>query len=385
MVNITQYINMNNTIYRNHIESIRQRILITKELYDTKSLYSQIDSDIPENHQKVRNMYKSVHLFIEKVERFIQTITATPKANFEELIRRDLSSSEGNRGLIFVPPFIAAGLNPPYQLPDRYDRKGIGEYKKSLLQSRETMFMEVCEDYSIQGQGNFYFKEMRRIVVSDPNEPSFNKLAIKRVDDCEPFISLEFALSSANLDSLDLPITSLFWDLNGRLTDFTKSFTDSYTKELELRLDHFEELQFKWLSKIGFNELTEKFPKVYRHEIIGWMREHASSHVDEIITPDITWGNSSNENQLNLNQNSKFDRDKESSPQNQRELILLGWMAANGYVRGSKINETRKIVWNELEKYCYEEFSKRDGHPLSQGAIKKFFDAAINNGICRFS
>jgi hypothetical protein len=66
--------------------------------------------------------------------------------------------------------------------------------------------------------------------------------------------------------------------------------------------------------------------------------------------------------------------------QKDRELVLLGWMAAKGLKKGAKIEGgySHKSLWNELVEYCPDQFPPT----LGTDAIKKFFRDA--KGICRF-
>jgi hypothetical protein len=69
----------------------------------------------------------------------------------------------------------------------------------------------------------------------------------------------------------------------------------------------------------------------------------------------------------------------------QRELVLIGWMIGKGFtVDGIIKGYSQKKIWSELEKNCPDYFNSKSGQPLSAHSIKPFFKECRKKGICRF-
>jgi hypothetical protein len=72
------------------------------------------------------------------------------------------------------------------------------------------------------------------------------------------------------------------------------------------------------------------------------------------------------------------------SIQRDRELVMIGWMAANQLHAGDIVSTGRNRCWNELEGMCPGQFTSKDGRKLGIDAVKAFFDKAVKNNICKF-
>jgi hypothetical protein len=69
----------------------------------------------------------------------------------------------------------------------------------------------------------------------------------------------------------------------------------------------------------------------------------------------------------------------------QRELVLIGWMIGKGFtIDGIIKGYSQKQIWSELEKNCPDYFNGKTGQPLSAHSIKPFFKECRKKGICRF-